>query len=125
MLGGAGYEYTADKFQREKPKEAAEMAKKSSKDPKISGGEIHRRVLKRLDAYDKPSHLERFAMFLGKVQVLEFGLKSLLSRRYNYDPDKIERWTLGTTTHELEKCRLRSDHCAIENRGPLPQPCRA
>jgi hypothetical protein len=89
------------------------MTKKPSKEPKISGREIHRRVVKRLTAYDKLNHLERFAMFLGKAQVLEFGLKSLLARRYDYEPDRMERWTLGTTTHELEKAGLRGDYIAL------------
>src|SRR5688572_28242711 len=89
------------------------MGKKPSNEPKISGREIHRRVLKRLTAYDKLNHLEHFAMFLGKAQVLEFGLKSLLARRYKYEPDEIERWTLGKSTYALAKSGLRDDFIAL------------
>jgi len=89
------------------------MGKKPSDGPKISGREIHRRVVKRLAVYDKLNLLERLAMFLGKAQVLEYGLKSLLARRYNYSHDDMQRWTLGRTTYELEKSGLRADFIAL------------
>lgn len=85
------------------------MSKKSSNEPKITGREIHRGVLRRLTVYDKLNHLERLAMFLGKSQVLEFGLKSLLARRYQYEPDEMEKWPLGRVVHELDKSGLRND----------------
>jgi hypothetical protein len=81
--------------------------------PKITDREIHRRVVKRLTGYGKLNLLERFALFMGKAQVLEFGLKSLLARRYKYDPDEMEKWTLGWTTKELKKCGLRSDYIEL------------
>ena len=40
---------------------------------------IERTVFKRLKPYDKLSFLEQFAMFMGKTQVLELGLKQLLA----------------------------------------------
>jgi hypothetical protein len=89
------------------------LTKKPSKGPKISGREIHTRVLQRLNAYKKLNLLERFAMFLGKAQVLEFGLKSLLARRYHYEHDEMEKWTLGKATYELEKSGLRADFIAL------------
>ena len=85
------------------------MAKKPSKKPQITGRELHRRVVKRLAVYSKLSLLESFAVFLGKAQVLEFGLKGLLARRYKYKLDDMERWTLGKAVYELEKLGLRSD----------------
>lgn len=81
----------------------------TKKPPQITGREIHNRVTKRLAAYSKLSLLECFAVFLGKAQVLEFGLKNLLARRYKYKLDDMERWTLGKTIYELEKSGLRSD----------------
>jgi hypothetical protein len=89
------------------------MSKKSSSGPKISGREIHKRVVKRLSAYDKLNLLERFAMFLGKSQVLELGLKRLLARRYKYQHDEMERWTLGKVTHELKQSGVREDYIAL------------
>ncbi|MBA2704502.1 MAG: hypothetical protein H0U60_11690 [Blastocatellia bacterium] len=52
-------------------------------------------------------------MFMGKAQVLELGLKSLLIRLFNYDPDRIQRWTLGRTTRELKDNGLRADFIAL------------
>ena len=89
------------------------MSKSHSNRPKISGREIHGRVVKRLAGYDKLNDFERFALFLGKAQVLEFGLKNLLARRYNYEPDDMEKWTLGQTTYELEKSGLRGDFIGL------------
>jgi hypothetical protein len=77
--------------------------------PSISGEEIKEEVFRRLERYDNLSLLEHYAMFMGKAQILEFGLKNLLVRLYNYDWDTIERWTLGKTCKQLEKSGLRGD----------------
>jgi hypothetical protein len=89
------------------------MSKRHAKEPEISGREIHRRVIKRLAAYDDLNHFGRVAFFIGKAQILEFGLKGLLARHYNYQPDDVEKWTLGRTTHELEHSGLRGDFIAL------------
>lgn len=87
--------------------------KKSSKQRVLSPRQVSDRVFRRLKKYEKQSGLERFAMFMGMAQVLEFGLKSLLIRLFNYDPDRIQRWTLGRTTRELKNCGLRGDFIAL------------
>ena len=62
----------------------------------------------------KPDRLlEQFAMFMGKAQILELGLKQLLARRYECDIDQMERWTLGRTTRELNERGLRRDFIAL------------
>jgi hypothetical protein len=76
-------------------------------------GDIQRIVLKRLKPYAKLSSIEQFAMFMGKAQVLELGLKGLLARRFGCDFGKMERWTLGQTTAELKKKGLRKDFVAL------------
>jgi hypothetical protein len=48
-------------------------------------------------------------MFMGMSQLLEAGLKGLLCRRYGFEYETIERWTLGRTASELETRGLRSD----------------
>jgi hypothetical protein len=78
-------------------------------EPCLGAREIQEQVFKRLEKYKKLNVFEQFAMFMGMVQVLEVGLKKLLGRRYNYDYDRIEKWTLGKTTSELKKCGLRAD----------------
>src|SRR6266853_3118278 len=50
---------------------------------------------------------------MGKAQVLELGLKGLLARRFGYDFEQMERWTLGRTTEELKKQGLRTDFVAL------------
>lgn len=91
------------------------MSQKRSKEPKISGREIHKRVVRRISAYDNLNLLERFALFLGKAQVLEFGLKRLLARRYNYQHDDMERWALGRVAYELKQSGVRGDYIALLN----------
>ena len=53
--------------------------------------------------------LEQYAIFMGKAQILEFGLKGLLARKFNLQPEEMERWTLGRTKNELRDKGLRPD----------------
>ncbi len=82
-------------------------------EPRLAANEIQEQVLNRLEKYKSFNVLEQFAMFMGMAQVLEVGLKNLLSRRYKYDLEKIETWTLGKTTRELKECGLRADFIAL------------
>jgi len=66
-------------------------------------------VQQRLQKYEDLTVLEQFGMFMGTAQLLEAGLKQLLVRRYKYDLERIERWTLGRTVRELKARGLRSD----------------
>jgi hypothetical protein len=77
--------------------------------PCLSPDEILEQVFKRLKKYKRLNLFEQFAMFMGKAQLLELGVKSLLVRRYSYDYEKIKKWTLGKTARELKKCGLRGD----------------
>jgi hypothetical protein len=79
------------------------------KPTQLDGKQILREASKRLKKYEKLNFLEQFAMFIGSAQVLELGLKHLLARRYNYDLEQLERWTLGRTANELKKCGVRED----------------
>lgn len=80
------------------------------KKPKaLTGKDIHRAVFKRVAHYDNLNFLEQFAMFMGKAQLFEIALKQLLARRYDYEFDQIERWTLGRTARELKERGLRKD----------------
>jgi hypothetical protein len=81
----------------------------ASEEPCLSPGEILEQVFKRLEKYMHLNLFEQFAMFMGKAQLLELGVKSLLVRRYSYDNEKIKKWTLGKTARELKKCGLRGD----------------
>lgn len=80
-----------------------------TEDAGLSGAEIKRVVNAKLDEYKELSVLEQYAMFMGKAQVLEFGLKGLLSRKFGVASGSMERWTLGKTKNELKERGLRPD----------------
>jgi hypothetical protein len=82
-------------------------------DPFLSSDDIKELVQTKLKANEEFSILEQYAMFMGKAQILEFGLKGLLTRRYGISPDFMERWTLGYVKNELKKNSLRPDFIAL------------
>ncbi len=66
-------------------------------------------AFERLSKQDHLSFLEQYAMFMGKTQILEIGLKGLLVRKLGYDGEAIEKWTLGIVAKELKKNKIRED----------------
>lgn len=82
-------------------------------DPSLSGEQIQAKVHAKLDEYKDRSMLEQYAIFMGKVQILEFGLKGLLTRKYGVRPEDMERWTLGRTKNELKDRGLRVDYISL------------
>lgn len=74
----------------------------------LSGKQVHAIVMRRLRRIDGFSFLES-SMFMGKAQLVELGLKNILTDKYGYDEEKIERWTLGRVIRELRDCGLRQD----------------
>ncbi|MCR4143976.1 hypothetical protein [Alcaligenes faecalis] len=85
-------------------------------DKKLTENQIKEMVSARLTEYEDMSLLEQYAMFMGKAQVLEFGLKGLLHRRYNVPFEKMEHLTLGQAKTELERKALRPDFIAYLQR---------
>lgn len=77
----------------------------------MSGNEIQAKVLAVMNEYKDRSILEQYAIFMGKAQMLELGLKALLHRRFEVPFENMERWTLGTTKNELRNRGLRIDPC--------------
>ena len=90
------------------------MSKKkaAATEPTLTPDEVSKELRKRLKPYDKLNLLEQYAMFMGKTQVLEFGLKNLLERKCGYDLERMERWTLGRTIRELKSRGMREDFAA-------------
>lgn len=80
--------------------------------PSLSGEEIHNAVEKKLKSYDGLSFLEQYALFMGKAQILELGLKGLLARKYAIPFESMGKWTLGRVKNELSKKGLRPDFIA-------------
>jgi hypothetical protein len=82
-------------------------------DPSLSGEEIKELVLEKLKTYEDLSVLEQYAMFMGKAQILEFGLKGLLTRKYRIPSKSMEKWALGRVKNELKQKGLRPDFIAF------------
>ncbi len=80
----------------------------------LGGQELHDKIFAVLKIYENKSFVERFGLFMGKAQLLEFGLKKILLTLpgYNLDEEKLERLTLCQTRVELEKLGLRTDYNA-------------
>jgi hypothetical protein len=83
------------------------------KQQQLTGKQVHSKVVRRLRSSDKLNHLERFAMFMGKTQLIEMALKNLLTTKYDYTEEQIERWTLGRLVKELKTIGLRRDFIAL------------
>jgi hypothetical protein len=81
--------------------------------PSLTGKEIQDQVFKRLNKYENRNFFEQFATFMGVAQILEIGLKNLLTRKFGFDSEKTEKWTLGRTKEELKRCGLRADFIAL------------
>jgi hypothetical protein len=81
-------------------------------DPYLSAKEIENAVNKKLEGYKNLSFLEQYAMFMGKAQILELGLKGLLARKYEVPFESMEKWTLGRVKNELSQRGLRQDFIA-------------
>lgn len=79
------------------------------KETSLSGEDIKKRVLKKFEEYKGLSHLENYAMFMGKAQLLEMALKSLLARKYRVPEETMEKWTMGRVKNELRDKGLRPD----------------
>ena len=85
------------------------------KEIELTGEEVQKKVFEQLKQYENRSFLEIFALFMGKAQILEFGLKKILTSRYGYEEETLEKWTLGKVTTELEKKGLRGDYISLLN----------
>lgn len=79
----------------------------------LTAKQVHAIVARRLRKYDKLNLMEHFAMFMGKAQLIELGLKNHLMNKYGLDEGKIERWTLGQVIGELDKRGCRPDFVAL------------
>jgi hypothetical protein len=79
----------------------------------LSAEEIKSVVMEKLEGYKDLSFLEQYAMFMGKAQILELGLKGLLARKYSIPFESMEKWTMGRVKNELSRKGLRSDFIAL------------
>ncbi|MCG3784898.1 hypothetical protein [Delftia acidovorans] len=83
----------------------------------MPGEQIKEEVLARLNQYKDQSVFELYAIFMGKAQLLEFGLKGLLARKFKFLHEEMELWTLGRIKNELRNNGLRPDFIQLLERA--------
>ena len=85
------------------------MAKKE-----VSFDEIRQLCSQRLEKYDGKSLIEKYALYMGMVQILELQMKQIIYSQFDYKSEgqleKLEKMTLGGAVKILdEKMRVRLD----------------
>ncbi len=86
---------------------------KKVKLPVLTSERLQKMIFKSLKSSNRLGVLERYAIFMGKAQLVEFALKRLLVDQYGFEEEKIEKCTLGGAIHHLEKSGLRGDLLTI------------
>ena len=81
--------------------------------PKLEPAELEHQIMDRLANYRDKNSFECFTLIMGKAQILEFGLKFLLSKYCSIEQTKMEKWTLGKVAQELEKKGFRGDYVTL------------
>lgn len=66
-------------------------------------------VKEKLNGYQDLSFLEQVAMFIGKAQILEEGLKNVLEIRFGVNRENIENFSLGQVKTRLTEVGVRPD----------------
>lgn len=81
----------------------------------LGGNKLQELVLDGLKIYEGKAFLESYGIFMGKTQLLEFGLKKILTSLPGVviGKDELERNSLGQTRVALEGYGLRSDYNAL------------
>lgn len=80
----------------------------------VSYDEIRQLSSQRLEKYDGKSLIEKYALYMGMVQILELEMKQIIYSQLDYKSEgqleKLEKMTLGGAVKILdEKLRVRPD----------------
>ena len=70
------------------------------------GDEVNEKVIKEIKKLTKLNDLERYAVFMVKVQYIEAQLKGLLITECGYTENKVDSMTLGKIIYQLKKNNL-------------------
>lgn len=84
-------------------------SRNSKKTKKLESNILSQKVLNALLPYEKFSFLERYAIFMGKEQLIEMFLKNLLIKSHKYREEDVEKYTLGRVIKELKRVGVRND----------------
>jgi hypothetical protein len=81
---------------------------------RLSSKQLNAVVFRRFRKYDKMNFSESFAMFMGRVQIVELGLKKIhLMGKYGFEEETIKNWSLGQIIAELKKRGCRQDFVGL------------
>ena len=81
--------------------------------PRLESDDLQRQIMSGMAGYENRSSFECFALLMGKAQILEFGLKALLSRCCSIEQSEMEKWTLGAVAKALDVNGFRGDYVAL------------
>jgi hypothetical protein len=70
---------------------------------------LWKKIDKNMKRYRKYNFLESYAVFMGRAQAVEWGLKRILRRKYRLGDRRLDRMTLGGAIGELERRGMRPD----------------
>ncbi|MDC5503309.1 hypothetical protein NRA38_14050 [Acinetobacter baumannii] len=75
--------------------------------------EIMQLCTQRLEKYEGKSFIEKYALYMGMVQILELQMKQILNRQFGYTSEKslksLEQKTFGQTVRILKDKGVRPD----------------
>lgn len=80
---------------------------------KVNSDEITQLITQRLEKYKGKNFIEKYALYMGLVQILELQLKQILYHKFDYINEdqlkKLERKTFGQTIQILKEKKIRPD----------------
>lgn len=94
-------------------KKSVKKDSKAEKEIKLTPSQLQKRIFKSLDQTNKLSMLERYAIFMGKAQLIELTLKNLLVQFYKVPEENLEKATLGRAISMLEQKKFRGDFVSL------------
>lgn len=74
---------------------------------------LSEKITTRLRDLDNATFLEKYAVFMGKAQIVEQELKGLLIRKYQFDEEDIDTRTLGWVIRKLKENNMRPDFISV------------
>ena len=74
---------------------------------------LSEKITARLQDMDHATFLERYAVFMGKAQIIEQELKGLLIRKYHFEEENVETRTLGWVIRKLKESNTRPDFISV------------
>lgn len=99
----------AELFRTRRVNFMSKLNKKNIRGKILTPKMLHQKMANNLAKVNKYSFLEKYAVFMGKAQLIELELKSLLINKFKYKEEEIETRTLGWLIRELGKNGLRLD----------------